>query len=128
MQDDQLRRLTNEVLKHRQIWALNIGENFNISLEAWQEFTDALVDTSVSFLYVSEHHLLRTDLKVQMKDAIRKNRRYQPHPRASASLFRLYYFIDLPIHDLRTGLEHLRDLLETNSLAMALILKIHGGP
>ena len=76
MQDDQLRRLTDEVLKKRRIWALNIGENFNISLEAWQRFTTALSETSVAFMYVSEHHLMRTDLKIQMKDAIRRNRRY----------------------------------------------------
>ena len=75
MLDDQLSRLTEEVLKKKKIWALNIGENFNISLEAWQKFTTALSETSVAFMYVSEHHLLRTDLKIQMKDAIRTNRK-----------------------------------------------------
>lgn len=75
MLDDQLKRLTDEVLKKGRIWALNIGENFNVSLEAWQEFATALEHTSVGFMYVSEHHLIRTDLKSQMKDAIRKNRR-----------------------------------------------------
>ena len=36
--DRQLALLT-EVLKKGRIWALNIGENFNISLGAWETFT-----------------------------------------------------------------------------------------
>lgn len=75
----QLELLT-EVLKSGRIWALNIGENFLVTLDAWQQFTDALPSTAVSYLYVSEHHLLRTNLKVQMRDAIRGNRRLAPSP------------------------------------------------
>ena len=73
MYDRQLEMLT-EVLKKKHIWALNIGENFNITMDGWQTFTDALCNTAVSYMYVSEHHLMRTNLKTQMRDAIRKNR------------------------------------------------------
>lgn len=74
MLDKQLKLLT-EVLKKGHIWALNIGENENISLDAWEQFTQDLEETRVSFMYVSEHHLMRTDLKQRMMDAIRQNRR-----------------------------------------------------
>lgn len=76
MGDAQLRRLTEMLKVNRHIWALNVGENFEISLQAWKEFTDALEQTSVGFLYVSEHHLLRSQppLKPQMRAALRRNR------------------------------------------------------
>lgn len=74
MLDSQLEHLT-EVLRNRRIWALNVGENFQISLDAWRKFTDALGETAVAYLYVSEHHLARTDLKIRMRDAIRINRK-----------------------------------------------------
>ena len=75
MFDEQLLRLT-EVLKKGRIWALNAGENFEISLQAWETFTKELQHTAVAYMYVSEHHLARTDLKRRMQDAIRDNRRY----------------------------------------------------
>ena len=75
MFDEQLLRLT-EVLKKGRIWALNAGENFEISLQAWESFTKELQHTAVAYLYVSEHHLARTDLKKRMQDAIRENRRW----------------------------------------------------
>lgn len=74
MLDHQLQMLT-EVLKKGRIWALNVGENMNISRKAWEHFADELKHTNVSFMYVSEHHLLRTNLKQKMMDAIRDNRR-----------------------------------------------------
>lgn len=74
MFDEQLQKLT-DVLRHRHIWALNVGENFEISLDAWEKFTQALPETAVGYLYVSEHHLLRTDLKIRMIDTIRENRK-----------------------------------------------------
>ena len=74
MFDEQLLRLT-EVLKKGRIWALNAGENFEISLQAWETFTKELQHTAVAYMYVSEHHLARTALKKRMQDAIRENRR-----------------------------------------------------
>lgn len=75
MFDEQLLRLM-EVLKKGRIWALNAGENFEISLQAWETFTKELQHTAVAYMYVSEHHLARTDLKKRMQDAIRENRRW----------------------------------------------------
>ncbi|KAL0037779.1 hypothetical protein WJX77_011584 [Trebouxia sp. C0004] len=77
MFDEQLLRLT-EVLKKGRIWALNAGENFEISMQAWEKFTKELQHTAVAYMYVSEHHLVRTDLKRRMQDAIRDNRRQAP--------------------------------------------------
>ena len=74
MLDEQLHLLT-AVLKKGRIWALNIGENMNISRAAWERFTQELKETRVSFMYVSEHHLVRTNLKQRMMDVIRENRR-----------------------------------------------------
>jgi hypothetical protein len=76
MGDAQLRKLTETLKVNRNIWALNVGENFGISLGAWREFADALRETSVSFLYVSEHHLVRSapPLKPLMRAALRSNR------------------------------------------------------
>ncbi len=58
--------------------ALNVGENFRVSLPAWAAFATALPATAVAFLYVSEHHLGATNLKQRMRDAIRANRRRAP--------------------------------------------------
>ena len=75
MLDRQVKLLT-EVLKKGRIWALNIGENMNVSRNAWERFAEDLKQTRVSFMYVSEHHLVRTNLKQRMMDAIRENRRW----------------------------------------------------
>ena len=74
MLDAQLRHL-GEVLGNKRIWALNVGENFQITNQAWERFTLALEDTAVAYLYVSEQHLRNTDLKVRMRDAVRLHRR-----------------------------------------------------
>lgn len=74
MYDEQLVKLT-DVLKKGRIWALNAGENFEISMNAWKKFSEELQYTAVAYLYVSEHHLARTDLKKRMQDAIRQNRK-----------------------------------------------------
>ena len=74
MLDPQLEHLAR-VLRNGRIWALNVGENFQITLPAWQRFTDALADTAVAYLYVSEHHLGGTNIKISMRDAIRINRK-----------------------------------------------------
>jgi hypothetical protein len=75
MRDEQLAHLSR-MLRRGTIWALNVGENFNTSTDAWRSFCDALPQTRVSYLYVSEHNLLQTDLKIRMRNAIRENRRH----------------------------------------------------
>lgn len=72
--DRQLAKLTS-LLKQGRIWALNVGENFSVSLAAWEEFTAALPETLVSYIYVSEHKLRGTDMKNRMRTAIRYNRK-----------------------------------------------------
>ncbi len=79
MLDAQLRHL-GEVLANKRIWALNVGENFQITNQAWERFTLALEDTAVAYLYVSEQHLKNTDLKIRMRDAVRIHRRYDLSP------------------------------------------------
>eukprot|EP00241_Pyramimonas_parkeae_P002672 CAMPEP_0114225824 /NCGR_PEP_ID=MMETSP0058-20121206/889_1 /TAXON_ID=36894 /ORGANISM="Pyramimonas parkeae, CCMP726" /LENGTH=508 /DNA_ID=CAMNT_0001336477 /DNA_START=57 /DNA_END=1580 /DNA_ORIENTATION=- len=71
--DEQLDRLT-EVLKLRRIWGLNVGENFGVSMPAWERFTENLKFTAVTHMYASEHHFRNTDIKIRMRDAIRANR------------------------------------------------------
>lgn len=75
MLDGQLLHLS-EVLANKRIWALNVGENFQTTSQAWDRFTRALTDTAVAYLYVSEQHLRNTDLKTRMRDVIRINRRF----------------------------------------------------
>lgn len=74
MLDAQLEHLSR-VLTSKHIWALNVGENFQISISAWERFTKDLEATAVGYMYVSEHHLKRTGLKLRMRDAIRVNRK-----------------------------------------------------
>ena len=47
MLDKQLGKLT-EVLKLGRIWAVNVGENFNVTLPAWQRFAERLPETAVA--------------------------------------------------------------------------------
>ncbi|GAB4819352.1 hypothetical protein N2152v2_006398 [Parachlorella kessleri] len=77
MGDVQLDRLI-DVLKLRRIWAVNVGENFAVSQEAWERFCSSLPGTAVGYLFVSEQHLRGTDLKARMREAIRENRRAGP--------------------------------------------------
>ena len=44
------------MLRRGRIWALNVGENFKLSSEAWIEFTNNLPLTNVTHMYVSEPH------------------------------------------------------------------------
>jgi hypothetical protein len=65
------------VLKLGRIWAVNVGENFKTTVPAWREFAAGLRHTNVQYMYASEHHFMRTDLKTRMRDAIRVNRKAQ---------------------------------------------------
>ena len=39
------------------MWAVNVGENMQTSLAAWEEFADRLPLTNIGYTYVSEHHI-----------------------------------------------------------------------
>lgn len=55
-----------------------MGENFTISRAAWCRFTTALPSTNVAYLYVSECHLIKSNIKAEMRAAIRANRMRAP--------------------------------------------------
>ena len=72
MHDEQLIKLT-ELLRKKKIWAINLGENYNVSHNGWTNFCKLLPKTYVTHLYVSEHTISQK-LKVAMRDNIRENR------------------------------------------------------
>ncbi|KAK3249182.1 hypothetical protein CYMTET_41380 [Cymbomonas tetramitiformis] len=67
--DEQMDKLI-EVLKLKRIWALNIGEISEVSLDAWYRLLDALPHSAVTHMYATEQFLRGTDLKKLMRDAI----------------------------------------------------------
>ncbi len=69
MTDKQLKSLVN-VFKNSMIWCLNIGENYEVTLNGWVEFCDELLNTNITHLYVSEH-VIPLELKNKMRDNIR---------------------------------------------------------
>merc|ERR1712071_159175 len=74
MRDKQMLRLL-DVLKHRtNIWCINIGETYKVKPRTWEKFTRGLKKTNVTHLYASEH-TISAELKVKMRDIIRKNRK-----------------------------------------------------
>lgn len=73
IEDKQLKGLL-DLLKKRPIWCLNIGETYGVTAVGWRHFCKALVDTSVTHLYVSEH-TIDTELKNEMRSHIRENRK-----------------------------------------------------
>jgi hypothetical protein len=73
VRDPQLKLLT-KVLARSNIWCLNIGETYNISPRAWEQFANALVHTKVTHMYASEH-TISSELKTQFRDIIRANRK-----------------------------------------------------
>jgi len=73
IQDEQMKALI-KLLKRKCIWALNIGETYHVTTGMWKTFCDALPETSVTHLYVSEH-TISLSLKNKMRDAIRGNRK-----------------------------------------------------
>lgn len=66
MLDKQIDRLC-DVLRLERIWAINVGENFEVTQNAWQRFARALPATAVAHLYVEENNLLGTTLKNQAR-------------------------------------------------------------
>jgi len=56
------------------IWCLNIGENYNVSDETWEKFTNGLIHTKITHMYASEH-TITTDMKDKIRFTIRENRK-----------------------------------------------------
>jgi len=74
MGDAQIKALLDLLKSKTQLWALNIGENYNISTQMWKHFCKSLPKTSITHLYVSEH-VIELDLKNEMRKNIRENRK-----------------------------------------------------
>lgn len=66
MLDKQIDRLC-DVLRLERVWAINVGENFEVTQNAWQRFARALPATAVAHLYVEENNLQGTTLKSQAR-------------------------------------------------------------
>jgi hypothetical protein len=71
--DEQIRRFT-DLLKKKIMWGVNIGESYEVSQPGWRFFCNELKETNVTHLYVSEH-TIPIDLKNEMRDNIRENRK-----------------------------------------------------
>lgn len=74
MDDDRLALLSRVLKTNHRIWALNVGENFKISRQGWENFANNLKDTGLTHLYAGSESTVHGELKVQMRDAIRDNR------------------------------------------------------
>ena len=75
------------------IWAVNVGENFGISREAWWRFCAALRRTNVGHMYASEH-VLGVELKCKLIDGCRANRKrwaHAPDPAVAACVTHMWW-------------------------------------
>ena len=73
IRESQLLALIELLKKKSLIWCVNVGETYDIPLAIWQKFCDALPETAVTHLYVSEH-VIPIQLKNDMRRHIRVNR------------------------------------------------------
>lgn len=74
IRDEQMVELMDLLQKKSQIWAMNIGENYEVTKKGWVTMCDLLPQTNVTHLYVSEH-IIHLDLKNKMRMHIRANRK-----------------------------------------------------
>lgn len=75
MDDNLLDKLAYVLTVNPTIWALNVGENFKVTRAGWERFALALWDTHVTHLYAGSESTVNGELKVEMRDAIRCNRK-----------------------------------------------------
>lgn len=66
MFDKQIEKLC-DVLRLQRIWAINVGENFEVTQNGWRHFARNLPSTAVAYLYVEENNLQGTTLKTQVR-------------------------------------------------------------
>jgi len=74
IRDEQMTELMNLLQNKSNLWAVNIGENYEVTKKGWNEMCDLLPNTNVTHLYVSEH-IIHLDLKNKMRMHIRANRK-----------------------------------------------------
>ena len=75
MDDLLLDKLARVLKTNSRIWALNVGENFRVTRSGWERFAAALSHTHITHLYAGSESTVNGELKVQMRDAIRENRK-----------------------------------------------------
>tara|TARA_B110000971_G_scaffold209479_1_gene235659 strand:- start:406 stop:840 length:435 start_codon:yes stop_codon:yes gene_type:complete len=73
MKDAQFAKLGNILRDNPSIWAINVGEIYQIENSTWEAFADCIEESSVTHMYASEHTITGV-LKDRLRDAIRKNR------------------------------------------------------
>lgn len=74
IRDEQIAELMDLLCKKNNLWAINIGENYEVTKKGWVAMCDLLPETNVTHLYVSEH-IIHLDLKNKMRMHIRANRK-----------------------------------------------------
>ena len=74
MDDARLELLTKALKSNQRLWALNVGENFQITLSGWEKFAEELPETGVTHIYAGSETTVYGDLKVKMREAVRLNR------------------------------------------------------
>lgn len=75
MKDHQILHLLYVLQQHSCIiWALNIGETYDIQPKTWKAFMNGLKYTNITHMYASEH-MIGKEIKVGMMDIIRDNRK-----------------------------------------------------
>lgn len=74
VRDEQINKLAELVKERTNIWCLNLGENYEVSSKCWERFCDALADSHVTHIYLSEHTITAA-LKTQIRAVIRENRK-----------------------------------------------------
>ena len=72
--DDRLISLVKVLKLKSQIWALNIGENDNITVNGWNHFIRELPNTNITHMYASEK-AITPQQKLNILEIIRRNRR-----------------------------------------------------
>lgn len=82
-----------QVLQLGRIWAVNLGENFGITRDAWWRFSRGLRRTNMAHMYASEH-VLGLELKTALIDACRTNRAHRnrmPDPAVAACVTHMWW-------------------------------------
>ena len=85
--------ISPQVLQLGRIWAVNLGENFGISRDAWWRFSRGLKRTNVAHMYASEH-VLGQELKTALIEACRTNRtrrKNEPDPAVAARVTHMWW-------------------------------------
>ena len=68
-------KLHLSMLQKSKIWAINLGENFRISLAAWQMFAREVAKTKIAFMFAEMDQFPLKDIKRELRATIAETRR-----------------------------------------------------